>query len=252
MSGDDSSCLDLWQAVRLVMFDGTSEEDEFVWIKRLEDEEVRRTELGARGLAHRASLRREHALEDALSYLKELARKGQIIVRGSRQGAALEDIPSSYWAAADFEPLDDNGRGAAFKVAEKGDPWTTGRVPILATHTRDYAANYWTNLCFKRPEIEAALSKDARRSQESNRRPRPASLSALNVAISAVYDAAQANGAKPPNVRELPAAVRAILERQGLTASGKQIQACASEEPHRSRRRPPGRTLASERRRQQQ
>jgi hypothetical protein len=67
-------------------------------------------------------------------------------------------------------------------------------------------------------------------------------------AIRGAYDAAEAAGTKPPNIRELPAAVHTLLEQKGLRASGQHIQELGDDEEFKSRRRPPGKTVASERR----
>src|SRR5262245_2475096 len=67
-------------------------------------------------------------------------------------------------------------------------------------------------------------------------------------AIKCVYDAAEAAHTKPPNINELPAAVQPILQQQGYYSSGLQIKQLGDREEFKRRRRPPGRTVASERR----
>jgi hypothetical protein len=67
-------------------------------------------------------------------------------------------------------------------------------------------------------------------------------------AIRRAYDAAEAAGTKPPNIRELPAAVHPLLEQKGLRASGQHIQELGEAPEFKRRRRPPGKTVASERR----
>jgi hypothetical protein len=67
-------------------------------------------------------------------------------------------------------------------------------------------------------------------------------------AIRGAYDAAEAAGTKPPNIRELPAAVHPLLEQKGLRASGQHIQELGEAPEFKSRRRPPGKTVVSERR----
>jgi len=63
-----------------------------------------------------------------------------------------------------------------------------------------------------------------------------------------VYDTAEAEGRKPPNINELPAAVQPILQRKGFYASGRRIKQLGEREEFKRRRRPSGRTVASERR----
>jgi hypothetical protein len=70
----------------------------------------------------------------------------------------------------------------------------------------------------------------------------------IHKAITAAYDQADAAGEKPPNLREIVPPVQAILRAQGYEASGRQIQESARGDPHNSRRRKAGKTVASERR----
>ena len=77
---------------------------------------------------------------------------------------------------------------------------------------------------------------------------RQASDAMINEAIRAVYDAAEASGTKPPNINELPAAVLLLLEQEGFTTSKSRIQQLGQAEEFTRRRRLPGKTLASERR----
>jgi hypothetical protein len=62
------------------------------------------------------------------------------------------------------------------------------------------------------------------------------------------YDTAEHEGRKPPNIKELPAAVRPFLQAGGFSASGREIQRLGEAEEFKKRRRPPGKTVASERR----
>jgi hypothetical protein len=66
--------------------------------------------------------------------------------------------------------------------------------------------------------------------------------------IRAEYRDAKAAGRKPPNVRELSAAVQPQLKRQGFKASKLSIEELATAPEFEGCRRPPGRTVASERR----
>ena len=66
-------------------------------------------------------------------------------------------------------------------------------------------------------------------------------------AIRCAYDAAEAAGTKPPNIKELPAAVQPLLQQQGFSASGQRIQQLGEAEEFKRRRRLPGKTVASER-----
>jgi len=76
---------------------------------------------------------------------------------------------------------------------------------------------------------------------------RQAPRSVIHKAIKAAYDNAEADGSKPPNIKELPAVVRPLLEAKGYNASGKLIMLLGSAEQHARRRRPPVKTVRSER-----
>lgn len=67
-------------------------------------------------------------------------------------------------------------------------------------------------------------------------------------AIKAAYDVADAAGGKPPNIKELPAAVQPLLEQRGYGASAQFIQELGNAPAFKVRRRSPGKTVSSERR----
>jgi len=77
---------------------------------------------------------------------------------------------------------------------------------------------------------------------------KPAPEPKIDEAINAEYDIAKQKGLKPPNVREIVALVQTRLHAQGFNASGRQIQHVADADRHKSRRRQPGPTVASEKR----
>jgi len=62
----------------------------------------------------------------------------------------------------------------------------------------------------------------------------------IDEAIKAAYDAAEAAGSKPPNIKELPAVVLPILEAKGFHASGRFIMQLGGAEQHARRRWLPG------------
>jgi hypothetical protein len=69
-------------------------------------------------------------------------------------------------------------------------------------------------------------------------------------AIRCAYDAAEAARGKPPNIKELPAAVQPFLRQKGFSASGRHIGQLGDAEEFKMRRRPPGKTVASEHQKQ--
>jgi hypothetical protein len=75
----------------------------------------------------------------------------------------------------------------------------------------------------------------------------PASDVDIRREILAVYDEADRGGLPAPNIRKLPKLVRARLKVRGLDSSDNHIQEIGSADEFKCRRRPTGRTLASER-----
>jgi hypothetical protein len=76
---------------------------------------------------------------------------------------------------------------------------------------------------------------------------RPASRESIDKMIRKEYDRAEKSGDKPPNVKEIIKPVQESLREEGLYASGSSIQDLAGKK-YKNRRRKPGATLASERR----
>jgi hypothetical protein len=76
---------------------------------------------------------------------------------------------------------------------------------------------------------------------------KPAPAPIVIEAIRCAYDAAEVAGRKPPNIKELPAAVQPFLQHKGVSASGRRIQQLGDHEEFKRRRRRPGKTVASER-----
>lgn len=74
-----------------------------------------------------------------------------------------------------------------------------------------------------------------------------APLTEIHAAISAVYDQAEILGEKPPNMRELPVDVLRLLKAKGYVASARFISELCKAPQHARRRRPPGKTVRSER-----
>jgi hypothetical protein len=79
---------------------------------------------------------------------------------------------------------------------------------------------------------------------------KPASDAMTKEEMWSVCYAEEAAGRKEPNVKELSAAVQPLLQRKGFRASRRQIEKLAEEPEFKRRRRPPGKTVASERRKE--
>ena len=124
---------------------------------------------------------------------------------------------------------------------------------------------FWSDLFFRADEVLAVWSPEAhanisvpatgdtldREQQRRQRKLRQAPEAAIDKHITAVYDRAQNEGEKPPNVKELVPLVQQSLGDAGFKASGRSIIALAGDPKHEQRRRSPGKTVASEKRRKQ-
>ena len=97
------------------------------------------------------------------------------------------------------------------------------------------------------PSWWADASKGGTQPSRSQVELKPASTAMINEAIRCAYDAAEAAGRKPPNIRELGAAVQLLLKEKGFSASKRRIEQLGDAEEFKRRRRPPGKTLKSER-----
>jgi hypothetical protein len=76
-----------------------------------------------------------------------------------------------------------------------------------------------------------------------------ASVQQIHAAIANVYNVAERTGSKPPNKIELRGLVQDELRKTNHTASGNHIMRLADAPQHARRRRKPGKTLASEKKR---
>ena len=150
------------------------------------------------------------------------------------------------------------GRKHGFELVAKWVDWensASNRDDGMIAITRDLEIlndNAFRSLLSGDPNQKQAddggQEEEATRSQA--KRPAPAKM--IRAAIQATYDAAEAGGQKPPNIKELPAAVQQRLEEKGFSASGRAIQKIGAAEEFKNRRLPPGNTISSGRRAQQE
>ena len=100
------------------------------------------------------------------------------------------------------------------------------------------------------PSLAATPSLAGDETLDAMHAPPPASEAMIDKTIGEVYDEADEAGMKPPNIKEIVEPVQRLLRTKGCEASGRRIQQIAGR--HINRRRKPGPTLASEKRRQRQ
>jgi hypothetical protein len=97
------------------------------------------------------------------------------------------------------------------------------------------------------PSMWSDATKRKTQPSRSQVKLKPAPERIVIEAIRCAYDAAEAADRKPPNTRELPAAVQPFLQQKGFSTSGRRIRQLGDAEEFKRRRRPPGKTLKSER-----
>jgi hypothetical protein len=114
-------------------------------------------------------------------------------------------------------------------------PWS--ELKSILVNEIDYLT--WLNEATKQKEAGATETTPKSRLQMASDRK-------IDDAISVEYDKAGQQCLKPPNVKEIVGLVRDRLEAEGYHASGRQIQTLAEAKKHKDRRRPPGRTVTSE------
>jgi hypothetical protein len=140
-------------------------------------------------------------------------------------------------------------------AAELGDQFA-GQITdiLLPPVTFTDVVVHWPKLV---EEVQAAGYKislqsgvtSGRRRQRRNAAPlRRAPDSEIHKAIAEAYDSEETAGAKPSNLKQIAAPVKAILRKRGYEASGNRIQELAGDTRHVGRRRKRGVTVASEKR----
>jgi hypothetical protein len=169
---------------------------------------------------------------------------GEAAIR--RALAAARQYPPRIGSPEDLYHACADGRVKAYGRIDSGK-----MVPIPPMEwTGSGPSKRWTEIIFKVTELRRKFSADPRNMQKSSEL-RQAPEREINRAITAAYDEAEAAGEKPPNMKGIVLPVQMILRAQGRRASGRQIQELARAKQHKNRRRKPGATLASEKRRLQ-
>jgi hypothetical protein len=150
---------------------------------------------------------------------------GDVPVRGYKQFAAMVLVPEI--------------------IPKQARPILTDRISLLSRTWRDLEIAWKEFLEYAPlitpswvavPSDEIPIASELKNAREEE----------ILRAIKEAYDTADQKGSKPPNIKELPTAVKPLLEAKGYQASGAQIQKFGA--AFKNRRRSPGTTLRSERR----
>jgi hypothetical protein len=137
-------------------------------------------------------------------------------------------------------------------LADESDPTDINGLVRVKVHPRA-VAEWLLNRPMREHLVPNSLARHLHPSaQETNGEPpaelRKATQGIVHAAIKSVYDSADAERAKPPNIRELPAEVLPLLKDKGYRASQKFIQTIGESQEFKARRRFPGATVTNERR----
>jgi hypothetical protein len=181
---------------------------------------------------------RPNGLEIALGFLDPRwwqSKLGGLIIHGGASQQTILEVTASELAyfLIDVEQL-------LAWLTDRG--WPTKRGQIQWNYLiGDYISKSWNELTD--PRVRTMEQQD--RSDEL----RMASASMIDTEISDAYSAAERAGQKPPNIKEIAKVVQDGLREKGYQASVPKIQKLADAEKHKKRRRKPGPTMASEKRR---
>jgi hypothetical protein len=193
---------------------------------------------------------------DALLQLVAALEAGGVKATGIRAGLGNpRSLPAHYWHHLTLTNRFNLWREreqtcAVFKTEFNGDFWSDLRFnakgvlalwPAPAGHPQSEFENGRAQ--HRRPVVGEAAP-------EVKGKLRPAPDFLINKTISEVYYDAERAGLKPPNLKEIAAPVQKKLSAKGHEASARRIQQVAEADEHKSRRRKPGTTVMSEKRRQ--
>jgi len=181
---------------------------------------------------------------------------------GSHSPGQLEDdLWQWLYEDATIGLLDDsgplkNGRRRGLCVDHNGEyRYVSGRLLLVGRVPFPFRRSGHRILLAKKTTLDFArrhrlpspswLKRETQRSR-SQEKLKPARDPIVIEEIRRAYDAAKNEGRKPPNIKELPAAVQPLLKERKFSATGRQIERLGDHEEFKRRRRPPGKTLASE------
>jgi len=188
--------------------------------------------------------------------LEECSDGGRLV--DPRPRVPIPPSPTEAWTDAECAP--------AYKVIAEDWGGTNISEEVMATFapmlgaqqlTRDeflqwiatrgyYRPTFWGNNGDAGSRVVPVSPNAAGAAQVTLRR---ATTVEIDYAITAVYHDAEADRVKPPNLKELVPLVKSKLRTDYRDATYQRIQECAGTDSHRRRRRPAGRTVASDRRR---
>ena len=185
------------------------------------------------------------SLSEALNYVVQCCgcseREAKEALHRAAQGSLVKasgDIPLSAHPNPKIRDAHPVRKREALRAADWGDQvyWTTGKV-----------GRYYS-VTIERTSIEAwlAQTEEATSVQCAENELKRARSDMIDKTITAVYDEHKKIGKKPPNVKEIVAPVQEKLRTKGYQATGQEIQQIAEADKHKNRRRPPGKTVASE------
>jgi hypothetical protein len=196
--------------------------------------------------------------ENAKDEICDLANEGKLIVRGMSEGLpyqlryahigrehGLELV--AKWV--DWENSADGHDDGIIAITRNLQVKNNDAFRSLLTgHPTQKNAD---DQCLEGPIDGRARTVAAEATQSLAKSLKLAPDAVIREAITSAYDAMHVAGEKPPNVKELPAAVLPLLEKRGYRASARIIETLGGAAEYKRRRRPPGKTVSSEQRARQ-
>jgi hypothetical protein len=203
-------------------------------------------EILTEGMADEGQIAQSRRLIDAMTFLDLAAKRGLCEVWGIKghtttpakiEPAILDALALECDAGRSNES--EEYREAAYEPKISGG---------------DFCGQVWSRLRYRRDQIEALKRAPSHAPMADPHSPHDKGLRQLRLgpakhegliheAISAIYDACEQQGVKPPNIAEIAKPVAAHLGKRGFQTTGVAIKKLANKPQHAKRRHPKGVTI---------
>jgi hypothetical protein len=195
----------------------------------------------------RRDLRPYHGLkwldtDDAARELAWTCERGEVRSQYKEHSGAIKPIPPEFWHPAQIDwarCILHSGSNLSFRPCQNIGNCATSCFHEVQINRRDIGT--WID---RAKRADAFLAE----TREPTLSLKVASTRRIDETIRAVNDDAENNGNPAPNINKLAAEVQLRLRSEGYSAIIRTIRRVAQDPEHAGRRRPRGKTLASERR----
>jgi hypothetical protein len=180
--------------------------------------------------------------DDAARELAWACERREVRSQYKDHSGTIKPIPPEFWHLAEIDwarCILHSGSNLSFRPCQRIGNCATSCFHEVKINRRDIGR--W---------IDRAKRADAFLGETREQTPdRRASTQRIHETIRAVNDDAEKNGNSAPNINTLAAEVQTRLRSDGYSATIRKIRGVAHHPEHAGRRRPRGKTLASEQRR---